>query len=106
MKINEGNIFESMRLVLPEHREMMERMKRQMQIHKAPNSTDDELQEMQYTLQEALEMKQQIRVTVYNLIENRVYEGTPTVKGNILYLSDEFGTLPLSMKEIIGIEII
>lgn len=100
VRIDEGNIFELMRLVLPEHREMMERMKKKMQVHKIPVLAEDKMEQMQYTLQDALENEQPIRVTLYNPFEDEIHEGIPIMKGNKLYLSNGAGMLPLVIEEI------
>lgn len=92
--------------MLPEHREMMERMKKQTQAHKPPLLSEDELAQMQYALQEALETEQQVRVTTYNPFGHRVYEGLPIAKENKLYVACEFGMMPLVIEEIVCLEII
>jgi len=64
----------------------------------------EELQQMQYILQEAIENKQKIRVITYHPFENRVYEGIPTTKGNALYLTSEHGMIPLLINEVVCLE--
>lgn len=106
MRIDEGNIFESMRLVLPEHREMMERMKQQMHVHKAPSLSEDEMQEMQYAIDEAIHGEKTIRVTTFGPFGDQACEGVPKIKGARLYLSNSEGVMPLDVENIVSIRII
>ncbi|TDY37157.1 YolD-like protein, partial [Alicyclobacillus sacchari] len=54
MNIRDGNIFEAMRLVLPEHRALMAQIQRERTRRKRPALTEERLEEMQYTLSEAI----------------------------------------------------
>ncbi|CAB3390890.1 YolD-like family protein [Kyrpidia spormannii] len=47
MRITEGNLFSAMRLVLPEHRDMAERMEREANRRWEPKLTEDQLAELQ-----------------------------------------------------------
>lgn len=91
MRITEGNLFAAMRLTLPEHREMAERMERESRRRRVPELTEDELSEMEYVLSEALEAGSKVRITLYGPDENEVWEGVPVFRSGKLYLQTADG---------------
>lgn len=103
MKINEGNIFEAMRLVLPEHREMMRGWSRQRHQQKFPILSEDEIQEMQYILSEAIEARARVRITLFGAHDNTVFEGIPMFKER-LYIVSNTGKQIIDVERLMHIE--
>jgi len=104
MKINEGNIFEAMRLVLPEHRAVMNLVTKEMSKRERPALTEDEYVQMQYVLAEALELERCVRVQLFRPYEDKVIMGVPSLKGNKLYLQTVAGYIELKSSDIVRIE--
>lgn len=87
MKIDEGNnIFENMRLILPEHRTFMERAKREAEKRPMPKLSQQEQDEMTYTITEALELRQEIRIVLYHPYEHEIWIGVPEIYAGALHV--------------------
>jgi hypothetical protein len=84
MRITDGNIFEGMRLLLPEHREVMEEMQKEQKRRCRPELSEDELSEMQYALTEAMEQRRMVRLTLFGPVQDEVLEGVPEWRGGRL----------------------
>ncbi|MFC4768760.1 YolD-like family protein [Effusibacillus consociatus] len=100
MRITDGNIFEAMRLVLPEHRERMETMKRELQRQEKPVLSEDKLAEMSVLLSEAIQDDRLTILTVYHPYGNqevRLYPQRVDQVTNRLIGVDPFGD-PESVK--------
>lgn len=69
--------FEAMRLVLPEHRSAMAGWNRQRSKQGCPTLSDDEFEQMWYTVTEAIENDKRVRVTLFGEYGNTVLEGKP-----------------------------
>lgn len=106
MRIIDGNIFEAMRLVLPEHRELMEQSKRELQKRKQPLLSEDELSEMECILRDSLEHGCKIRVTLFDPLENRVQEGVPITANDNLRLQTADGIYEIPLKKVVKIDAI
>lgn len=104
MQIGEGNIFEAMRLVLPEHRELMERIARDRTRGKQPILAEDQYEEMQRTLQQAIAEQTPICVTVWADYERRTHCGLPVWYGQTLRLTSEEGTQIIQLTAILHIQ--
>lgn len=104
MKIGEGNIFEAMRLVLPEHRELMERMERDVRRGKPPLLTEDHYEQMQYILSRALEEQIPIKVAVWMEYEQRVWMGVPERSGDKLRLRTKQGSVFIAFSDLLQVE--
>jgi YolD-like protein len=104
LKINEGNIFEAMRLVLPEHRAVMNWVTKEMAKRERPILEEDEYNQMQYVLGEALAAHQRVRIQLFHPYEDVYLCGIPACKGNTLYLYTEGGQVVLPMHQIMSIE--
>lgn len=91
MRITDGNIFEGMRLVLPEHREVMQEMRSERKCRRPPELSEDELSEMQYVLAGAIEGRKVVRLTLFDPIQDEVLEGVPELKGGRLWLRQADG---------------
>ncbi|KPV43165.1 YolD-like family protein [Alicyclobacillus ferrooxydans] len=88
MNINEGNIFEAMRLVLPEHRGVMSDWNRQRSASKPTALTEDEMEQIQYVLSEAVENRAKVRVTLFGDYGDMVLEGVPVYDGRLRIVTD------------------
>jgi hypothetical protein len=106
MRIVDGNIFEAMRLVLPEHRELMKRFKQQSNQRKLPLLSDDARDEMEYVLAEALRQGRTIRVTLFDPDEDVVWEGIPVLKDRQLHLQTADGIRRVPVQKVVKIEAI
>jgi hypothetical protein len=106
MKITDGNIFEAMRLMLPEHRELMRQSEQERTKQEQPILSEDEWTEMGYILGEALQYKSKIRVTLFDPSQNVVWEGVPVIKNGELRLQTDEGICRVPMKKVMKIEII
>jgi hypothetical protein len=84
MRITDGNIFEGMRLVLPEHREAMEEMQAERKRRRPPELSEDELSEMQYALTEAIKQRRVVRLTLFDPVQDEVLEGVLEWRGGRL----------------------
>lgn len=91
MGITDGNIFEAMRLVLPEHRELMEQAKRKSNQVEKPILSEDELIEIHYSLSEAIENQTEVEVTIYHENSCQVLRGIPQVSNEVLHLNTPTG---------------
>lgn len=104
MRITEGNIFEAMRLVLPEHRELMKRSGREESKRKQPVLSEDQQAEMEYILGEALRRKRKIRVTIFGAFQDMTREGVPFIKNGGLRLRADTGIVPIPVEKVTKIE--
>ncbi|WP_258112171.1 YolD-like family protein [Alicyclobacillus sp. SP_1] len=89
MNINEGNIFEAMRLVLPEHRRIMESWQCARSERIPPVLSEDELEQMQYTLSDALQTGSRVRLTMFHEYGDAVLEGVPMHDGRLKIVTDD-----------------
>ncbi|HHY66506.1 MAG TPA: YolD-like family protein [Alicyclobacillus sp.] len=104
MRITEGNLFAAMRLMLPEHRDMAERMERESSRRREPELTEDQLAEMEYALSEVLETGSRVRITLFGPDEDEVWEGVPVLMSGRLYLVDDAGKRVVPLERVVGAE--
>ncbi|BCJ86741.1 YolD-like family protein [Effusibacillus dendaii] len=104
MRIVDGNIFEAMRLMLPEDRELMERSRRESTRRRLPIISQDAWNEMAYILDEALHQKQPIRITLFEPHEDVIWEGIPVVKNGHLKLQTADGIRQIPLEKVIRME--
>lgn len=103
MRIVDGNIFEAMRLVLPEHREAMKRAATEEKKRSQPVVDEHAWSEMEYVLQEAMEQRLPVTVTLFHPLENQVLIGELVMRSGSLWLRTEAGTLPIDMRMVVRI---
>ncbi|SFU94748.1 YolD-like family protein [Alicyclobacillus macrosporangiidus] len=84
--IRDGNIFEAMRILLPEHRATTQRYREWRSRRRPPELSADELSEMQYKLSEAIELRRPVRLVLFHPDEDVVIMGVPELKGGRLWL--------------------
>jgi len=106
MGINDGNIFESMRMALPEHRELMEQAKKARTKRKPPQLSEDEISEMQYVLSEAMEAGKQVRITIFEPNHDSSLAGIPMILGGSLRIQTETGIYPVILSKVVRLEIL
>jgi hypothetical protein len=104
MRISEGNIFEAMRLVLPEHREKMTQFERESRKASPPVLAPDKQYEMHCILETAIREGREIQITRFNPNENERLTGIPYFKGGKLLLASGNEIYVLTMGQIINIE--
>ncbi|GMA59439.1 hypothetical protein GCM10025858_39430 [Alicyclobacillus sacchari] len=105
MNIRDGNIFEAMRLVLPEHRALMAQIQRERTRRKRPALTEERLEEMQYTLSEAIREGCAVRVTVFTPERDVVLMGYVSVCGRELRVQTCNGVRIVDVRDVVGVEI-
>lgn len=90
-----GNLYEVMRMVLPEHRQLMNQCDLLGAPRKQPELTDDAWDEIQYILSEAIEERQRVRIILFGQRKDTVMEGVPAIVNGRLVLesSDWTGTV-------------
>ncbi|MFD2171110.1 YolD-like family protein [Tumebacillus lipolyticus] len=103
MRIVDGNIFEAMRLVLPEHREVMKREAVAARRRKMPVVSEDAWSEMEYVLQEALEYQLPVAVSLFHPLEDRVLIGVPSTRNGGLFLQTAEGVDRIEMSKVLNI---
>ncbi|SIT13206.1 YolD-like family protein [Alicyclobacillus vulcanalis] len=106
MNIKDGNIFESMRLVLPEHRALMAQIQRERMKRKRPVLTEERLEEMQYTLSEAIRDGRAVRVTVFTPERDVVLVGSVSVRGRELRVRTVNGVRAVDVRDVVGVEVV
>lgn len=105
MNIHDGNIFEAMRLVLPEHRSVMKSWGRKRNERTPPTIEDDELEQMQYMLSEALEHRSRVRLMLFGTYDDTVLEGVTMFDGRLKIATDE-GVHTVNLEKLIRVEIL
>ncbi|MHB1682177.1 MAG: YolD-like family protein [Bacilli bacterium] len=103
MRISEGNIFETMRLVLPEHRDVMAAWERERNRPESPTLSEDEIAHMHYILSEAIEIRARVRLLFFANEAVRVLEGVPTYDGRLRIVNAD-GVFPVSFERLIRVE--
>ncbi|GMA59362.1 hypothetical protein GCM10025858_38650 [Alicyclobacillus sacchari] len=104
MNIRDGNIFEAMRLVLPEHRTLMAQIQRERTRRKRPALTEERLEEMQYTLSEAIREGFAVRVTVFTPERDVVLVGRVSVYGRELRVRTVNGVRVVDVRNVVGVD--
>jgi hypothetical protein len=104
MRISEGNIFEAMRLVLPEHRAKMNDFEREMHKAHPPTLAVDKQNDMHYVLEAAIANGRKVQVTLYGPDENCIVTGVPSIKGGKLFLTNRDGVHRLLTNQLIDVE--
>lgn len=105
MRITDGNLFEGMRFILPEHRHLMEERQAEEKRRRPPELSEDTLAEMQYVLQEAIEQQQAIRMTLFTPKGDEVYAGIPQWQEERLWLQTADGQrLHLPLQRVLRVE--
>ena len=103
MRINEGNIFEAMRLVLPEHRSIMADWNQQRDQRTLLALSEDEARVIQYTLSEAMARGATVRLTLFGMHGDEVIEGVPIYDGR-LKITTVDGVTEVNVERLIGVE--
>lgn len=105
MRITEGNLFEGMRFILPEHRHLMEERQAEEKRRKPPELSEDALAEMQYVLQEAIKQQQTVRLLLFAPGEDERCEGIPQWQDGQLWMQTADGQrLCLPLQRVLRVE--
>lgn len=104
MKITDGNLFAAMRLVLPEHRALMKQREKEAAKQNFPALAEDEREEMEYILEEALIRGEKVQVTLFAPYGNLILEGIPRMKRDQLYIQTEEGLHKVDTARVIRLE--
>lgn len=103
--MNEGNLFEAMRLVLPEHRTMMQQWQSERSLRNPPTLSEDEFQQMQYTWSEAIQNRSRVRVTLFGAKGDTVVEGVPMYHGRLRMATEE-GVQSVAVERLVAVELV
>lgn len=89
--ISDGNIFETMRLVLPEHRARMEEFQREREAseRKLPVISQDRYVEFSVTIAEAIMNKDRIKVTLFGKYHDEHVEGIPIMDQGLRLVTEQ-----------------
>ncbi|MCL6594037.1 MAG: YolD-like family protein [Alicyclobacillus sp.] len=104
MRITGGNLFASMRLVLPEHREAVARLQAEVGRQPPPTLAEDVWQEMAYIWRAAQAQQRPLRVRLYTPEGEEVWEGFPESCGGELWLRTAAGRRRLDPARLTGLE--
>lgn len=81
----EGNgLYESSRMIMPEHREAWLAQQEEMLEKEKPMLDEQELQLIYSLLNDSFHQRIRVRVTVFDPIEDKVYEGIVSVVNTFL----------------------
>ncbi|MGC5773587.1 YolD-like family protein [Paenibacillus pabuli] len=81
----EGNVlYESSRMIMPEHRDAWLAQQEEMLEKEKPILDDQELQLIYGLLNDSFHQRIRVRVTVFDPIEDKVYEGIVSVVNTFL----------------------
>lgn len=78
-KLFDNGLFESSRMIMPEHREAWLKQQEKALEKERPILDDQEIQLIQSAINDSFHQHIRIRVTEFDPIEDRVYEGIVTV---------------------------
>ena len=103
--IRDGNIFEAMRLVIPEHRERMERYQQEVDagLRQKPVISQSRYAEFSLTIAEAVMNKAKIRITLFNKNGDEFIEGIPIMDCGRLRLATDEGVLEIPVKQVVDV---
>ncbi|WP_027415930.1 YolD-like family protein [Aneurinibacillus terranovensis] len=106
-KLQENGLFESSRMMLPEHKEAYIRHQQNLQKKKLPLLDEQEIDRLSYLIAHSMLTGKKITVTLFDDFEERKISGKihniDQQKGTIK-LSNEMGRNLISFHEIINIE--
>lgn len=77
-KLQDNGLFESSRMILPEHREAFIAREEEKMIREKPSLDDQELQMIGMALTESYKNKQPVTITLFDPLEDQQLEGFVT----------------------------
>jgi hypothetical protein len=86
MPITEGNLFAKMRLTLPEHRAMVDEVRRLMNRNPVPRAAEDVHEQWEHVLRDAALRQLPVRITLIENGRETHEEGIPVIRGGELRL--------------------
>ena len=107
MKINEGNVFEAMRILLPEHRVATEKYRQERDRPKPPTWDEQRLEELDVMLQEALVARNPVRIWTFTGGEEHSVQGVIVTADpdTLTVITTERRRYQLNLREITWIEV-
>ncbi|MHB1627486.1 MAG: YolD-like family protein [Bacilli bacterium] len=103
MRISEGNIFEAMRLVLPEHRGVMAAWMGERSEPGYPALSEDEVANMHYILSQAIAHRTPVRLQLVEAGVYRLLEGVPVYDGRLRVVNAE-GDFPVLAERLLRVD--
>jgi hypothetical protein len=99
------NIFEAMRLVLPEHRARMGQYEREQEANqrKKPVVSQERYAEFSLVIAEAVMEKAKIRITLFNKYGDECINGIPMMDRGRLRLATDEGVMEIPVKRVINV---
>ena len=106
MRINEGNVFEAMRILLPEHRAATVKYRQERERPKPPTWDEQRLEELDRQLQEALAGKNPVRIWTFTGGEECAVQGVivAVYADTLTLVTDEGISRKVRLREITWIE--
>ncbi len=104
LKITDGNLFEAIRLMLPEHREKMKEVERELQKHARPKLSEDAFQEMTNIFSDCAANGHSVQIALFDEYEDELWTGTPIVRDGRLFLQRGRETWPIPVDRVIHID--
>lgn len=100
MNILSGNIFEGMRLILPEHRAEMKRYENGLTRRTMRQLSQHEWEDTSYIIGEAIESQTSVHMAIFGEYEDDVWIGVVEVYGNALCIvNEEWDDLECRLRE-------
>ena len=107
MKINEGNVFEALRILLPEHRAATVKYRQERERPKPPTWDEQHLEELDAMLQEAVVTKNPVHIWITTNGEEHSVQGVivTTDPDTLTVITTESRRYQLNLREITWIEV-
>ena len=104
MHLIDGNIFEAMRLVLPEHRELMSDLEGLKRIRQRPELVEDVVAEFEYMWREAWYGQSTLAITLFHSTSQQMICGIPLTYQKPLRLQTDQGCIMIQQEDILLIQ--
>lgn len=104
MSLDNDNIFEKMRIILPEHKRTTMQFQRELAAikHNRPEISSDQYIEFSAIIAEAALDQTKIKVTLWNKYEDKTIVGIPLIDRGLQIQTDD-GIVTLDTKLVIGV---
>lgn len=97
MAVYDGDVFKHMKIMLPEHITKIRHLQREVQRRKKPELSEQQREEMEYAISEAIENETELRFILFNEFEDELWCGQPEIYAGALHvwIDDERRRVPL-----------
>ena len=103
----DGNLYEKMRIILPQHRSLMERYEYELNTSKrrCPIISEHQYAEFSKMIAEAVLNQQRVKIALYGKEKNECVVGIPVISGSFEILNDE-GRRAIQADRVIDVSIV